>query len=145
MEDAIDYFDFMSDTKFKDLLIRDYKELTDCVKNECPKSVLILAGSIIEATLLEFFSHNLPEEKSMNQLLKMNLADLIIDAESVGLISSRSKELSLVIKDYRNLIHPGREIRTMEKFDKDSALISFSLIKMILKEVRENYIRLYID
>lgn len=143
MENLIDYFDFIADPKFKSLLIRDFFELENCVKNESSKSVLILSGSIIEAALLEFFTHELPKGKTEVQLLKMNLAELIIEAEIIGLISSKSKELSTVIKNYRNLIHPGREIRTREEFDYDTAIVSFSLVKIILKEIKENYVQKY--
>ncbi len=143
MENLIEYFDFIADPKFKSLLIRDFHELQNCVKYESSKSVLILSGSIIEATLLEFFTHNLPSGTTESKLLKLNLSELIIEAESIGLISSKSKELSTVIKNYRNLIHPGREIRTKEEFDFDTAIVSFSLVKMILKEIKENYIQKY--
>lgn len=139
----MDDFDFIADVKYRTLLIRDFNELQNCIENKAAKSVLILSGSIIETVLLEFFSHNLPDGKNQNQLLKMNLADLINEAESIGLISTKSKELSTVIKNYRNLIHPGREIRTNEDFDFETATVSFSLVKIILKELKENYIQKY--
>lgn len=71
------------------------------------------------------------------------MSELIDEAVKIGLISNRSKELSTVIKNYRNLIHPGREIRTNEKFDYDTAIVSFSLVRIILKEIKENYVQKY--
>lgn len=136
-------FDFIADRQYRALIIRDFEELENCVKNEASKSVLILSGSIIETLLLEFFSHNLPAGVNKTQLLKKNLSELIDDAVSIGLISIKSKELSTVIKNYRNLIHPGREIRTKENFDYDTAIVSFSLVKIILKEIKQNYIEKY--
>lgn len=136
-------FDFIADRQYRALLIRDYLELENCVKNEASKSVLILSGSIIETLLLEFFSHNLPNGINKIQLLKKNLSDLIDEAVKIGLISNKSKELSTVIKNYRNLIHPGREIRTNENFDQDTAIVSFSLVKIILKEIKQNYVEKY--
>lgn len=136
-------FDFIADPKYKSLLIRDFNELQVCIDNKVSKSALILSGSIIEAILLEFFSHNLPDGVSKGKLLKMSLADLITEAEKIELISKKSKDLSTVIKNYRNLIHPGREIRTNEKFDFETAIVSFSLVKIILKEIKENYITKY--
>ncbi len=73
----------------------------------------------------------------------MNLFDLINEAESIELISSKSKDLSSVVRNYRNLIHPGREIRTKEDFDYETAIVSFSLVKIILKEIKENYVKKY--
>lgn len=139
----MDNFDFIADLKHKSLLERDFNELQECINHGLSKSAMILSGSIIEAVLLEFFTHNLPLGVSHNQLLKLSLNDLLLHAESAKLISSRSKELSLVIKDYRNLIHPGREIRTKEDFDIDTAIVAFSLVNIILKEIRENYLKQY--
>lgn len=136
-------FDFIADPKYKSLLIRDFNELQGCVDSKASKSVLLLSGSIIEAILLEFFTHNLPEGINKGKLLKMSLADLIVEAEKIKLISTKSKELSTVVKNYRNLIHPGREVRTNEKFDFETAIVSFSLVKIILKEIKENYITKY--
>ncbi|MBK8702805.1 MAG: hypothetical protein IPN33_03765 [Saprospiraceae bacterium] len=109
----MEYFDFIADQKFRNILARDFKELEQCIENKTSKSVLILSGSIIRATLLEFFIHNPPSGKTKDQILKMGLSDLINEAESFGLISSRSKELSTVVRNYRNLIHAGLEIRKM--------------------------------
>lgn len=136
-------FDFIADQQYRALLVRDFIELKNCVENEASKSVLILSGSIIETLLLEFFTHNLPKGITKTQLLKKNLSDLIDEAVTIQLISQKSKELSTVIKNYRNLIHPGREIRTNEKFDHDTAIVSFSLVKIILKEIKENYVQKY--
>lgn len=143
MENASNYFEFIADAKFKNILVRDFNELQNCINAENAKSALILSGSIIEAILLEFFTHTLPSGKNEDQVLKMNLADLINEAEKISLISNKSKDLSTVIKNYRNLIHPGREIRTREEFDFETAIVSFSLLKMILKEIKENYIQKY--
>lgn len=139
----MDYFDFIADLKFKSLLERDFEELQECINNKLSKSVMLLSGSIIEAVLLEFFSHNLPENITITQLYKLELNDLLIEAESKNLISKRTKELSVVIKNYRNLIHPGREIRTNESIDFETASVSFSLVKIVLKEAKENYLKLY--
>lgn len=136
-------FDFIADQQYRTLLIRDFEELQKCVDNKASKSVLILSGSIIETLLLEFFTHNLPENTTKTQLLKKSLSDLIDIATSIQLISSKSKELSTVIKNYRNLIHPGREIRTNENFDFETAIVSFSLVKIILKEIKYNYAQKY--
>lgn len=139
----MDNFDFIADQKFKNLLIRDFGELQECVKNNSSKSVLILSGSIIEAVLIEYFTHNLPVGKTATQVMKMTLADLIDEAREVNLISSKTKELSTVVKNFRNLIHPGREIRLNEEFDEETATVSYHLVKIILKELKQNYIAKY--
>ncbi|MDD3989921.1 MAG: hypothetical protein PHP30_07505, partial [Bacteroidales bacterium] len=139
----MEIFDFISDPMFKSILERDFQELDNCVKYGLSKSALVLSGSIIEAVLLEYFTHNLPDGMTQEELLRKELYQLIEQAVKKQLISERSKQLSIVIKNYRNLIHPGREIRKNEEFDNESATVSLSLVKVIVKEVRENYKKLY--
>ena len=107
------------------------------------RTLLILSGSIIEATIIEYFLHNFPAGKTKAQVLSMSLANLIDEAQSVNLISSKSKELSTVIRNYRNLIHPGLEIRKNENFDQETAIVSYNLVKIVLKELKENYKKKY--
>lgn len=128
-------FDFVTDSRFKDLLLRDYQELKVCLDNKSSKAVLILSGSIIEASLVEYFLQNIPAGKTEADLLKMTLGPLIDLAETVGLLTSTEKKLASVIQDYRNLIHPGRQIRISEKFDFETASIANSLVTITLKAI----------
>lgn len=133
-------FDFISDQNFRDILERDYDELNRCINSSCTKSVLLLSGSIIEAILTDYFINFPPNDLKKNEILLLNLSKLIEKANEVSLISQSTKELSTVIKNYRNLIHPGREIRKNESFNKDTGDVAKSVLNIIVKEVRENYL-----
>ena len=63
------------------------------------------------------------------------LGSLIERANAEKLIDDKHKNSSSDIKDYRNLIHPGREVRLKEKFDYNTASFSFSALKLILKKL----------
>lgn len=128
-------FDFVTDIRFRDLLLRDYQELKVCLENKSSKAVLILSGSIIEASLVEYFLQNLPAGKTEADLLKMTLGPLIDLAEIEGLLTNTEKKLASVVQDYRNLIHPGRQIRKSEKYDFDTATISNSLVTITLNAI----------
>lgn len=133
-------FDFISDDKFREILARDYEELNSCLETKSSKSVLILAGSIIETILTDYFINFPVDGLNEKKILEMDLFPLIELAKENGLISQSTKELSTVIKNYRNLIHPGREIRKNERFDYDTAVVAKSLLNIILREIRENYL-----
>ena len=47
-------FDFVSDEKFRFSLERDYQELVASLQNGAWKAAYILAGSIIEAILIDY-------------------------------------------------------------------------------------------
>lgn len=133
-------FDFVADDKYKLILSRDFDELNKCLDVKAAKSVLILSGSIIESVLLYYFTNITPEGVDSKKVLNMDLAHLIDLAKEHNLITQSTKELSTVIRNYRNLIHPGREIRKNEKFDYDSAVVAKSLLNIVLKEIKENYL-----
>lgn len=136
-------FDFVHDKGFKLILERDYKELSLCLDINASKSVLILSGSIIEAVLSDYFIENLPQGKSEKEILKSDLGSLLDFAESEKLISLKEKQLGIIIKNYRNLIHPGREKRTKEEFDFETAKLSKILLDLILKKVRNSHFNKY--
>lgn len=133
-------FDFITDDKFREILERDFEELEKCIESKSAKSVLILSGSIIEAILTDYFVNFPTEGLTKKKVLGMDLYPLIELAREQELISQSTKELSTVIKNYRNLIHPGREVRKSESFDFDTAVVAKSLLNIILKEIRENYL-----
>lgn len=134
-------FSFIHDNKLRLLLERDCQELEICVKNKAHKSVLILSGSIIEAMLVDYFLQNMPENLSENKVLRKDLFELIDLAFNASLISDMTKNLSSVIRNYRNLIHPGREVRSGEKCNEETAIVAYNLLKMITGEIKENYLK----
>lgn len=136
-------FDFISDSNFREVLTRDYLELNKCFENKCTKSTLVLSGSIIEAILTEFFLQFPPKGKTDAQILNSTLNDLLNWALSENVISDKEKNLAGVVKDYRNLIHPGREIRKGEKFSQESANISVSVLNIIIDSVKTVYLQKY--
>lgn len=136
-------FDFISDNNFKELLTRDYLELKKCIEHKCIKSTLVLSGSIIEAILTEYFLQFPPTGKTESQIMNSTLNDLLSWAISENVISSKEKDLAGVVKDYRNLIHPGREIRKGEKFSEETANISVSVLKIIVESVKTVYLQNY--
>lgn len=136
-------FDFISDQNFREILVRDYKELKSCLKTGSIKCVLILSGSIIEAVLTEYFLQFPPEESNSNDILKSNLNTLIEYAVQSSIISENEKKLAEVVKDYRNLIHPGREIRKGKKLNLETAEISKRILNIIIESVKSVYLERY--
>jgi hypothetical protein len=136
-------FDFITDKKLKELLERDFQELKNCIEVNATKSILILSGSIMEAVLIEYFLSYSPSGQTKEQLYKEFLGNLIDNAEKDGLLSSRDAKLAEVVKDFRNLIHPGREIRQSEKFSIEYGKIAFSLLTIIVDAIRTKSESLY--
>lgn len=132
-------FSFITDDTLRALIERDKKEMDECLINGQLKSTIVMAGSLIEAIFVDYFLTFPPEGKSEEKVLKLPLAELIDLAQSDGLISQRTKEISTVIRNYRNLIHPGKEFRLNENVDLPTATVAANLVEIVIKEIRESY------
>jgi len=132
-------FRFVTDEQLRNLIERDKRELDKCLEQQLCKSTLLLAGSIIEAILVDFFLAFPRRGSTSKKVLEANLATLVEWAHQDNLITSRTKELSTVIRSYRNLIHPGREYRLKEKVDIHSATVAASLVEIVAQEIAESY------
>ena len=134
-------FDYITIDEFRKSLESDYQEMTSCFTAEAWKAVHVLAGSIIEAVLLDYLvSEGIV---SQDEAVKMDLGNAISLCKEKKIISIRTSELSSVIKSYRNLIHPGRIIRMNESVDRNSAEVTKALVSIVVGEIegkkREQY------
>ena len=134
-------FDFITSEDFRCSLESDYDEMTACLKVGAWKAVHVLAGSIIEALLIDFL---LAEAiVSREDALKLDLGSALTLGRDKKIISQRTFDLSSVVRSYRNLIHPGRTIRLNERVSQDSAKVAEALVSIVLTEVerqkREHY------
>ncbi|GAL01285.1 hypothetical protein JCM19314_729 [Nonlabens ulvanivorans] len=136
-------FNFIQDHQFKRILIRDYVELNNCLESKAFKSVLVLSGSIIEALLLEFLLNNPPNGYTKSKINKLKFFELIELSETINLISKTTKDLSTVIREYRNYVHPNKELRSKSDINEDKAVIACRLVNMVISSVKENHPKLY--
>jgi hypothetical protein len=137
----VSLFDFITDEDFRESLESDFREMVSCIDAEAWKAAHVLAGSIIEAVLIDYIvSVSL---STREQALKMDFGEALTLCRDNKIISSKTADLSSVVKGYRNLIHPGRLIRLNERIDRNSAEVARSLVNIVVGEIekrkRENY------
>lgn len=130
-------FDFITDQAFRASLESDYSELQQCMEHECWKAVLVLSGSIVEALLVDYLIASNYQQRTAKDPLRMKFEDIISACKEEGALSPTTASLSDVIRNYRNLIHPGRVIRLGETPDANSAKIAATLVDMIAEEISE--------
>lgn len=107
------------------------------------KAVHVLAGSIIEALLIDFLLSTKHKAWSTNKILGLKFNEAIKECRGVNLLSDKTESITTVVKDFRNLIHPGRIKRLEQNVDSNSAQVAISLAEMILDEVREKRQSIY--
>ena len=134
-------FDFITDQNFRKDLEADYDELEACASVDAWKAVHVLAGSIIEAVLVDYLVNT--KRQTEPDPLKMGFDALISACKKAGVLGQQSADLARALRNYRNLIHPGRKLRLGEDVGSDGALVAQSLVRMIVKDVAAKQQKVY--
>lgn len=142
-DSLISKFSSIQDNDIRDILLRDLKECVIAIATGQAKNATIMAGSIIEALLYakltekSLTSYAVPTRSgTTNKALRdMALADLLFVAEQERLITSNSIHLSHYVRDYRNFIHPAKEMRSSDNISQENVLIMWSILKRLINEL----------
>jgi hypothetical protein len=134
-------FSFINDSDLRAVIERDYSEIQRAFIAKCWKSVIILSGGAIEAILTDVLLAN--ESTAINASLaprepdirKWALADLIKVSVELNCVQQGVDKLSHSVREYRNLVHPGREIREGLTFDEEEAKIALEVFHMIHRDL----------
>lgn len=128
-------FDYITAPHYRAILEADFAEMQICLQAGAWKAAMVMAGSLIEAILVEHLEW-LSSPGDEERLRKIMLADAITRCEAAGEISETAAKLCSAVKDYRNLIHPGKVVRdSVAAPDQNNAVIVTALVGKITQEV----------
>lgn len=144
-----DFSALVSDDKMQAVLFRRWDEIQKCLQGEIPLAALIMMGSMLEALFLARVNkfQNFPtllklkavprDQKTGKKLppSKWTLNNFIEIALEIGWIRKPTRDLSVVIRDYRNLIHPEKELQSGISVEIGDAKMFWSIFEQILEQV----------
>ena len=139
-------FDFIGDERFRQSLTDDSREIDRCFEVGAWKAVHVLAGSIVEALLVEYLVVSDYQTRCKKDPLSLDLSQAINACRTAGVLSQRAADLSSVIRGFRNLIHPGRSVRLDENVDTNTASVAKALVEIVIDEIskaKDSEVRLY--
>ncbi len=134
-------FSFVRNAELRSILKRDYDEIQRAFIAKCWKSVIILSGGAIEAILVDQLqsepgrataSKKAPKDADIS---KWDLNDLVYVAVLLGYVSPGAEKLTHSVRDYRNLVHPGNEIRKKLRFDSEEARIALEVLHIVWRDL----------
>jgi hypothetical protein len=134
-------FPFLRDSKLRAIVERDYVEVQRAFVAQCWKATIIVSGGAIEAILTDILLADEQRAKSAqaargkSDITKWDLAELIDVAVELKLVSAGVSKLSHPIREYRNLVHPGNEIRTALEFDREEARIALEVLNILRRDL----------
>lgn len=134
-------FAYVTDAALRELLQRDYQEIQRAFVSNCHKSVIILCGGAIEAILLSALSADSARALSSasapaeRDLTRWDLSTLIAVASDITLITPGVQKLSDPVREYRNLVHPGYELRKRLAFGQEEARIAIEVLHIVDRDL----------
>jgi len=128
--------DCMSSPELRTIAKRDLLELEAALKAGSIKTVLVLSGSILEGLLLDRLITRRAEKlhpKSL-PLEKWQLNDIIEISGKLDILSTETiAKFSHGLREFRNLIHPGRELRDKLVIAAEEASIGVEVLNIVFR------------
>jgi hypothetical protein len=135
---------FISDSGAREDIRVDVANAHRALGNGEFKAATILAGSVLEALLLWAIRAADPERLA-HALTKLvggapdgrgpefwHLHDYVRVAQAMSMIDATTVTLVRLTADYRNLIHPGRVLRTGSRCDQSTALTALGAMERVI-------------
>lgn len=129
--------EFVASDEVRAILRQDLAELEGVHADGRYKSTLVLAGAIVEGVLLDRLESLCAEGsyKPSAELQKLPLGPLIAEAESAGVLAGRLLAACKGLQDYRNVLHPGNEVRTNNLRDSSDADQAVATTRQVLVQL----------
>jgi hypothetical protein len=134
-------FPFVQDVALRRILERDYVEIQQAYVASCWKSVIILAGGAIEAILLDLALRDATRARASvkapkeSNLTKWDLHHLIAVCVDHKLVTEGVERLSSPVREYRNLVHPGNELRSGLVVEAQEARIALEVLNIVHRDL----------
>jgi hypothetical protein len=145
VDEAIGDLWFIQDEVLRDLLASDWLEARTIYPACAYKSCVILCGGILEGLLLDALLHDKQPAstafkqkygKNSPQLERWSLQQLVEIGKELGLFSDPTLlPLSDVVRQWRDLVHPGRQVRTTLTVTPEKAAIAINAVSICIHDL----------
>jgi hypothetical protein len=142
--DAAPSFATVPDPVMRQILVRRWDECVACLGASAPLAAIVMMGGLLESLFLArvnrepnqaaiYTSRSVPKDKvgKGRPLKEWGLGDFISVAHDLGWITQSGKSVSAVLQNYRNFIHPQKELASQAALTPDDA----RMLWMIAKEI----------
>lgn len=146
--EVIDFSSLGLEESIVPIIISRIEEIKICLDNNAPLSSIFLIGSTLEGILLGIASQypekygrakSSPKDKygKVKRFDKWNLNDFINVSYEIGFLKKDVKQFSHYLRDFRNYIHPYKQL--VDKFypNNHTALICEQVLKAAVYELSE--------
>ena len=144
---------FVDDQEFRRSLSADAAAAHRSLGHGEWRAATVLAGSVVEALLLvairsraddaqiRAVTDGLMRAQTLNRplnpdILRWDLSELLAVAHALGIVNIDTSAIGQSAREYRNLIHPGRELRTRQRCTKGTAHVAIGMMERTIEDLR---------
>lgn len=138
-----------ADPQMQAILSRRWEECTRCLQANAPLAATVMMGGLLEALFVSranklsdkgslFRSKAAPldaKTKKPLDLRQWTLAPYIDVGHDLGWISRSAKDVAVILRDYRNYVHPEKERAHGVTLSTDDAAMLWEVTKTLSKEL----------
>ena len=143
-----DFSKLISDAAMQAILRRRWTECVVCISSGAPLAAIVMIGGLLEGLLLArinretnkasiFTAVSAPKDKQGKTLVlkEWTLQDYIGVAHELKWITVAAKDVGVVLRDYRNYIHPQKELSHGVSLSTSDAAILWEIGKSIARQL----------
>lgn len=146
---APDFSRLAGNQEMRDVLTRRWNECTRCVKADAHLAAIVMMGGLLEALFVArankmadktplISSANAPKDKATGKTV--NYQDWMLDSYiKVGFelrwITESAKDVADKLKEYRNFIHPAKELRYGVTLDFNDSSMFWQVTKALARQL----------
>lgn len=138
-----------ADAGMQDILTRRWEECTRCLQASAPLAATVMMGGLLEALFVSranklsskaslFRSKAAPMDPKTKKAVDLRLwtlAPYIDVGHDLGWISRSAKDVAVILRDYRNYVHPEKERAHGVTLSSDDAAMLWEITKTLSKEL----------
>lgn len=139
----------ISDARMQAILNRRWTECCVCANSGAPLAATVMTGGLLEGLLLAkinqltdrspvFSASTAPKDRNTGKALELKdwgLKNYIDVAHELGWITKTTKDIGEVLRDYRNYIHPQKELSHNITLEPDDAKMLWEVAKSITHQL----------
>lgn len=148
-DDLPDFPYLISDARMQAILSNRWKECRLCISVNAPLAATVMMGGLLEALLLARINNESDKEKVFKaktvpidsrtgkaiQLKDWTLRNYIDVAHELGWISQSVKDVGEVLRDYRNYVHPYKQLSHNVELSQGDATLFWEITKSISRQL----------
>lgn len=138
-------FSFIGDEALRKLLAQDWMEAKKVVEVHAWKSGVVLCGGLLEGMLLDVLTRYETDQRLIDFRKKKKASEdigrwtleILVDASSeLELLKKGTLHLGNALREFRNLVHPGRQLREQTNATENEARIAIEAVNLCIQELK---------